>query len=82
METTDDPVVAGDGTVVGAAIVGLWTGRPWARRPLPVALGLLLYTTINSAGYYAQSGEAPVVAMFAVLTVATVAALWRTLRAT
>jgi hypothetical protein len=44
-------------------------GRPFAA----VAVGALGYTTVNSAGYYAESGDIGMVAMFAVLTLATVA---------
>ena len=51
--------------------VGAWRGSRRARRGLPVALGMLLYTVVNSAGYYAQLGETAMVAMFAVLTLAT-----------
>jgi hypothetical protein len=39
-----------------------------------LAAGALLYTTINSAGYYADLGQWQAVAIFAVLTVATVTA--------
>jgi hypothetical protein len=37
-------------------------------------LGALLYTTVNSAGYYAELGDRPMVIMFAVLALATVGA--------
>lgn len=40
-----------------------------------VALGALLYTTINSAGYYADRGDWSVVAMFAALALATAVAV-------
>ena len=36
-----------------------------------LAAGSLLYTTINSAGYYADLGQWPVVAMFMVLAAVT-----------
>jgi len=39
-----------------------------------LGLGALGYTTINSAGYYAQRREWPSVVMFAVLTAATITA--------
>lgn len=55
------------------------TGRhrrvAWADRLFPVALGMLLYTTVNSAGYYAGLAEWPVVGLFGVLTVATLVVL-------
>lgn len=43
-----------------------------------LALGALLYTTVNSAGYYADLGDWAAVAGFGVLTVVTgaVAARW------
>ena len=55
------------------------TGRhrrvPWADRLFPVALGILLYTTVNSAGYYAGLAEWAVVGLFGVLTAATLVVL-------
>ena len=39
-----------------------------------IALGALLYTTINSAGFYADQGEWAAVGMFGVLTAATLIA--------
>jgi hypothetical protein len=51
--------------------VGLFRCHAWAWRLYPVALGMLLYTVINSAGYYAQLGEIAMVGMFTVLTAAT-----------
>lgn len=44
-----------------------------------LAFGALLYTTINSGGYYAQLGEWPAVATFGILTLATIAATFRLL---
>lgn len=41
----------------------------------PVALGMLLYSVINSPGFYAGKGNRPMVGMFAVLTVLTIAAI-------
>lgn len=39
-----------------------------------IALGTLLYSSVNSSGYFAEQGAWWVVAMFAVLGVATIAA--------
>ncbi|UMZ74417.1 hypothetical protein [Natranaerofaba carboxydovora] len=39
------------------------------------SIGMLLYTVINSSGYYAQNGEWSFVAMFAVLFVLAVTSL-------
>ena len=52
--------------------VGLLRQLTWARSIYPVALGMLLYTVINSAGYYAQRGDVTMVGMFSVLTIATI----------
>ncbi len=41
----------------------------------PLALGMLLYTVVNSAGYYAGRGERAMVGMFSFLTVLTVVAV-------
>lgn len=45
-----------------------------------VGLGALLYTTINSAGYYAERDEWAIVAMFVGLTTVSVVAATRWLR--
>ena len=50
---------------------GLIRGTRWAERLYPVSFGMLLYTTINSAGYYAQRREMAMVGMFTFLTVVT-----------
>ncbi len=41
----------------------------------PIALGMLLYTTVNSPGFYAGKRNRPMVAMFAALTALTVIAI-------
>jgi hypothetical protein len=51
--------------------VGLFRRHAWAWRLYPVALGMLLYTVINSAGYYAQLREIAMVGMFTVFTATT-----------
>ena len=64
-----------------AAGVALLRRHTRARVLAAVALGALIYTAINSPGYYAQSGDAAVVAMFAGVLLAAGAALlalWRT----
>lgn len=50
---------------------GLLRGPYWVERLYPVALGMLLYTVINSAGYYAQLEDLVMVGMFTVLTIVT-----------
>lgn len=57
--------------VLLTAGVGLFRRRPWARGLYPIALGMVLYTVINSAGYYAQLGDLEMVGIFTVLTAAT-----------
>jgi peptidoglycan/LPS O-acetylase OafA/YrhL len=61
--------------------LGLLLEKQWARILSPAALGMLLYTVIVSPGYYAQLGNTPMVIMFAILIVLTVAALVGTLKA-
>lgn len=41
----------------------------------PVALGMLLYSVVNSPGFYAGKGNWPMVGMFAALAILTMAAL-------
>jgi peptidoglycan/LPS O-acetylase OafA/YrhL len=47
----------------------------WSHEVSLVALGMLLYTIINSSGYYAQKGDKAMVFMFAFLGVLTVIAI-------
>lgn len=44
----------------------------WGEKVLLVALGMAIYSEINSPGYFAQRGEWPLVAMFAVLLLCAV----------
>lgn len=55
---------------------------PSARLLAGLASGALLYTAVNSAGYYAESDDWAMVVMFAVVAVATLAAVWRLFRTT
>ncbi len=41
--------------------------KPWGTGVLLVALGMAIYSEINSPGYFAQLGQWALVAMFAVL---------------
>jgi hypothetical protein len=52
--------------VAGAAIL---RSKPWGRTFMLAALCMLVYTVIISPGYFAQQGQWPLVAMFAVLLV-------------
>lgn len=60
--------------LVIAGIAVLAAGGTAATRLSALALGALLYTTVNSAGYYAQRREWAVVGLFGALTVAAGAA--------
>jgi len=42
---------------------------PWGKQILLVALGMAIYSEINSPGYFAQLGQRPLVGMFAVLVI-------------
>ncbi|MFO8133578.1 MAG: hypothetical protein R6U10_06595 [Thermoplasmatota archaeon] len=54
--------------------------KPWATPVLYLATGMLLYTVIVSAGYYAERGNTAMVAMFTVLTMLTLTFVGLTLR--
>jgi hypothetical protein len=41
--------------------------KPWGQTALLVALGMAIYSEVNSPGYFAQLGQWALVAMFAVL---------------
>ena len=47
----------------------------WSIYPFAVAMGLVIYAVINSAGYYAQKKELPFVIMFGVILLASVTLL-------
>ena len=53
------------------AAVGLLQVKPWAPPVFFLAAGMLLYTVIVSAGYYAERGDAAMVGMFMLLTMST-----------
>lgn len=55
--------------------IALFATRPWAEWIHTLAAGMLLYTVINSAGYFAQRHEWPMVGMFALLLVLTIISL-------
>lgn len=55
--------------------VGLSLRGEWARTLMPIALGVLLYTTIVSAGKYADEDNLPMVTMFGVITILTLIAI-------
>ncbi len=63
------------GLLLIASGVGSFTALPGESIIAPVALGMLLYTVINSPGFYAGRGNRPMVAMFVVLAILTVVAI-------
>ena len=60
--------------------VGLLRARSWARDVSLLGHGLLVYTAIVSPGYFAQTGEWPLVAMFGVVLVLTFVSIGRLVR--
>ena len=59
--------------IVGGS--GLLAQPLWAVAVYPVAMGMLLYTIIVSAGYFAQKRVWPSVGMFAILLILTAISL-------
>jgi len=55
--------------------VGLLLNCTWAGRAYLISMGLLLYTVINSSGYFAQKREWPMVGVFAVILILGVISL-------
>jgi len=55
--------------------VGLLLNCTWAVRAYLISLGMLLYTVINSSGYFAQKREWPRVGVFAVILILGVISL-------
>jgi len=52
---------------------GLYRNREWGVKAFLVSMGMLLYTSIVSPGYYAQKGVTEFVLMFAIITVVSAA---------
>ncbi|HUE97920.1 MAG TPA: hypothetical protein VMN99_01625 [Anaerolineales bacterium] len=62
--------IAAEGLLALALLVsGIATlqARSWGRNALLVALGMAMYSEINSPGYFAQLGQWSLVGMFAIL---------------
>jgi hypothetical protein len=51
---------------------GLFTKRGWGFHVFLISMGMLLYTVIVSAGYYAENGDMAMLGMFTVFQVLTV----------
>jgi hypothetical protein len=58
-----------------AAGAGLLMEAGWGRTLYWLSTGMLLYTVVNSPGYFAQNRQWPMVGMFAVLLVMTLVVL-------
>ncbi len=58
---------AATAVVLIVAGVGLLRQRSWASPVALVGLGMLIYTVINSSGYFAELGDWPPVFVFALL---------------
>jgi hypothetical protein len=71
---------------VGMAVtllVGAWgvlKARGWGRQCLLVGLGMLIYSAVNSAGYYAQAGNWGIVLLFAAILASAVLVVTRVIR--
>lgn len=75
--------LAAEAATAGALIpagVALLRGRVWGRFVYLPALGMLIYSVIASAGYFAQSGAWPLVAMFGLLLSPALVSLWHLAR--
>lgn len=57
--------------------VGLLQRSRWGRPLALLALGMLIYTLIQSPGYFAQQQARPLVFMFVVLLALALFSLWR-----
>jgi hypothetical protein len=61
--------------LLAAAGIGLLRRVAWWKGVALVALGALLYTVVNSSGYFAEAGVWPMVGVFAVLAVVALTAV-------
>jgi len=61
------------GVCLIAGAFGLYRNKDWGVKAFLVSMGMLLYTSIVSPGYYAQRGVMEFVLMFAIITVVSVA---------
>lgn len=69
-------------TAIGllAGGVGVLKRKKWAPPLMLVAQGMMIYSVINSPGYFIQRGEWPLVAMFILLLVLGLIAVVRAAR--
>ena len=82
-ELSDEPVrigfhLAGEFLTAVALLVSglaLLIDTAWAAGLALASLGMLLYTTVVSPGYFGQKGQWPLVGFFALLVILTVASI-------
>jgi hypothetical protein len=55
--------------------LGLLVDCAWGRDIYALAMGMLLYTVVNSSGYFAQKREWPMVGVFAVILILALVSL-------
>jgi len=67
-------LITGAALLLGAALLAVADG-PVARMIDAAALGAILYSTVNSPGYYADQDNQPMVAIFGILTLAALGGL-------
>ena len=63
-------MVTASALIIGG--VGLLANRKWGFRAYLLSMGMLLYTLIQSPGYFAQKGEVAFVGMFVIFIVLAV----------
>jgi hypothetical protein len=63
-------IVTGSMLIVSG--LGLINKSQWNNYILPFSMGMLIYTLIQSPGYYIQKGEISFVAMFAIIFILTI----------
>ncbi len=63
--------------VIIASGIGVLQDKQWARRAYLLASGMVIYSVVDSAGYFIQLGKWPLAIMFVVLLVLTVISIGR-----
>ena len=58
--------------VLIAGGIGIWKNKPWGKNMGIISMGMLIYTLIQSPGYFIELEEYPMVIMFAILFVLAV----------
>ena len=66
--------------IIIAGGISVLRRKPWAARLYYLASGMLIYAVVNSAGYFVQLGQWPLVVMFGVLFFLTVVSIGKVVR--